>query len=237
MTLVIARRWKADGYIPSPEEYAKIVDNILEHRPWFDDALWEADITHRRYAVNLHLGRAFADGELWTVLRDGQNVGILLIERLQQGLDCTAHFIFFDRALKNKVPTCLDVMRSLFQRHDLEAIRTEVPTYASKLARFLRRALGFRFENEWRGAPSDASWGTSRKYHVTKYKGKWHDALLLSIHKDAFKAFYEEQHERDIQAADPTDRHDSEAGASGPSTEPPDGAAGVRSDHDSGDTR
>lgn len=178
-----------------PEKFELIVNKCCEHRPWFPDYWWE-DERIRRTVVVQTLSSSYIDGRVWEVLRDGELLGILLVNDLRAALDAQCHFIFFDHELRSKRQLILSAMQDTFHRFSLETLRIEIPTYAAKLATFARRALGFKFEAEWLGASPDEAERLSRKFRHTLYEGKWHDALLLSVTKDGFASFLEDGSQR-----------------------------------------
>ena len=184
---------------PFEFDYARwsdLLTKIAEHRPWYDDNIWE-DPELRKNVATAHLAKAMQHGKLWEVFRGAELIGILLVERLNYGRSGTCHFVFFDRQLANKRQLCLNTMRHLFEVDDLEVLRTEIPTYAKALANWTRKKLGFRWESESRIltgtskqlSADDAALG-SRKFHAMKYKDEWHDLLLLSITREEFQEIH-----------------------------------------------
>jgi hypothetical protein len=191
-----------------PEKIAYILDKCCEHRPWFDDRIWE-DYRVRREAANKYLADTAVAGLLitrgtkaeghplvWEVWRADNLLGILLLTDVQAGTSAVAHFIFFDRKLKDKIQLCRDAMEWVFTELDLHILRLEIPTYAKILAHWARKRLGFRYEAEER-TPSwpkldtplsakEAELG-SRKHQAILYDGKWCDVLLLSLTRGEFE--------------------------------------------------
>src|SRR5207249_11699877 len=82
----------------------------------------------------------------WEVYRGDQLVGILHADEIVPKQDCKCHFVFFDHVLVDKRQLCLNTMAWLFEHYDLQVLRVDIPTYAAKLLGFLRKALGFRYE-------------------------------------------------------------------------------------------
>lgn len=182
--LIIARAW-GTSYMPDPNAFSEIVELCLQHRPWFDDLLWNGPADEKRTAVIGHLSKAFSTGRIWSVLREGACVGILLLEQVRPHRDALAHFIFFDRQLRNKKSLCEAAIRDSFERYDLEVLRIEVPTYAAKLANYAREALGFKYEGEWLGVPTDVAYRASRRTRAIRHKEQSHDLLLLALPREA----------------------------------------------------
>jgi RimJ/RimL family protein N-acetyltransferase len=179
-----------------PNKWEYILDKCCAHRPWFDDAVWENEET-RRGAASKYLADTWVSGKLWEVWRGADLVGILLLTDITHS-DAKCHFVFFDHKLSDKQSLCLSVMQWAFEHLDLHCLRLEIPTYARILIKFARRKLGFRYEAEGRAFswPADATPLTerdamlgARRHHATKYKGEWHDVLLLSITREEFDGF------------------------------------------------
>ena len=203
----MAKTYMARSYThDDPFKITHILDEVCKHRPWFSDKLWE-DPEVRRSSASAYLADALANGKLFEVHAvDGEVielVGVMLLNRVNYGIDGVCHFIFFDGELQSKRQLCLNMMHWAFDNLELEVLRVEVPTYAHKLASWARRKLGFRYEAEGRPLKwpagkrpltrKQAELG-SRKYRATRYKGMWVDALLLSITKEEF-----DQYERSLR--------------------------------------
>lgn len=185
----------------SPFKIMHILDEVCKHRPWFDDSIWE-DPKVRRTTASAFLADALVNGKLFEVHAvEGEVielVGVILFNGLNYGRDAVCHFIFFDGRLRSKKLLCLNMMRWAFDHLELQVLRAEIPTFAHKLASWARSKLGFRYEAEGRPLqwPSgrrpltrkQAELG-SRKFRYMKYKGKWVDALLLSITKEEFEQY------------------------------------------------
>jgi RimJ/RimL family protein N-acetyltransferase len=173
-----------------------ILDKCCEHRPWFDDRIWE-DYRTRREAANKYLAHTLINGYVWEVWRARNLLGILLLTDIQECTSAVAHFIFFDRDLRSKVQLCQSVMEWAFRELDLHILRLEIPTYAKILAHFARKRLGFRYEAEGRipswpklNEPLSAKAAElgSRKHQAILYDGKWCDVLLLSLTRKEFES-------------------------------------------------
>ena len=179
-----------------PTDLAKLAEVVTmgcEHRPWFSDTDWEKGEAHRRAMVIGRLSDLHA--RTWEVWRDSKLLGILQIDNIVQGQDARAHFLFRDHSLVDKRQLCLNMMQHAFEAFELHALRLEVPTYASKLLGFVRKALGFRYEAEQRAfswpssaepLSADAAKLGSRRHAAILHGGKWHDILLLSLTREEF---------------------------------------------------
>ena len=174
---LIARAW-SDDYMPSPERFDDIVTAATAHRPWFNDYAWDNDLLKRTIVIR-YLAEAFANGRVWEVWRNDALVGILLVDRVNYGSDAYLHAIFFDRQLAGKRRIVLSAMQWAFEAFHLEALRSEAPAFMHILAKWMQRQLGFRFE-------TPDGQGIAAKRRAYLWKGKWHDALLLSVTKDEF---------------------------------------------------
>jgi len=195
----MAKTYMARAYThDDPFKWKQILDEVCKHRPWFSDDLWK-DPDVRRSSASWYLTDARFNGQLFEVHAvDGEVielVGVMLLNRVNYGIDGVCHFIFFDGELQSKRQLCLNMMHWAFDNLELEVLRVEVPTYAHKLASWARRKLGFRYEAEGRPLKwpagkrpltrKQAELG-SRKHKGTRYKGQWVDVLLLSITKEEF---------------------------------------------------
>lgn len=207
MSNLISVRWRMNEIVQLSQDFTRIVDACCEHRPWFNDYLWE-NAVERRIAVVTYLREAAQEGVLWVVYHGANPMGIVLLNEVQVHVDAKAHFVFFDHKLMDKTGVCNSMLEWSFEQLDLHRISVEVPTYAAALASFLRKRLGFRYETEgrtveWprelkRHKQSDtlaqfirrnttviSAWA-SRKYQAVLYKGEWHDVLLLSLTREEF---------------------------------------------------
>jgi hypothetical protein len=102
---LLARAW-ADGYLPSPERFDEIVTKACEHRPWFNDYVWDNELLKRTIVIK-YLADTYTNGRVWEVWRNEEICGILLVERVNMGVDAYFHAIFFDRQLAGKFqPSC-----------------------------------------------------------------------------------------------------------------------------------
>lgn len=95
-----------------------------------------------------------ADAINWEVTADDPAdgvafVGILRLSKVVLGCDAMAHYLFFDRKLKNKTPLLQEWKRWVFNPHPeinwqpLRRVTVEMPATAHALARHAQRDLGF----------------------------------------------------------------------------------------------
>ena len=175
-------------------KFEYLLDQCCQHRPWFDDWAWEDKFERRKIVIG-HIAKATTSGFVFEVWSGAKLVGLIILNEVAYRTDCRCHFIFFDRRLKDKQQLCLNAMRWAFDKWDLHALRVEIPTYARALAKFARKRLGFRYEAEARHftwprdarplSEREAELG-SRRHQATRYKGEWHDVLLLSVTRKEF---------------------------------------------------
>lgn len=213
---LIAVRWTLAEIVRFGDDFTGIVDQLSEHRQWFDDLLWEQPQA-RRVAVVSYLREAATDGMLWVVYHGANIKGVVLLVEVQPRRDAKAHFVFFDQRLRDKVGMCVDLLGQAFEKFQLERLSVEIPTYASALASFIRKRLGFRYEMEGRETvqlPAElrrlkkkdpeayhevaevldryntevSAWAT-RKHRTILYKGTWHDTILLSMTREEFAEY------------------------------------------------
>lgn len=188
-----------------PEKFAWIVSKCCEHRPWFHDPLWLGPELARRELVIRRLLEASWYGKLWETrdLAGGATTGVILFDRLDFPIEAYGHFIFFDHELRNKRRLLLSVLDVML--NEVRTVRTEVPEYANRLARFARKVLGLRYDAEWLGLPPDEAKRVSRKRHATLYNGEWSDVLCLSVDREGFANFMRDGAavETDVRTAQP----------------------------------
>jgi len=192
-------------FTPLPiDKFERLVTACMQHRPWFDDAIWE-DEQVRRQAVIAYLSDAHNYGKLFEVWKSEALLGIVLFNELVPFRDTRGHFVFFDSKLGDKAQLCLNLMGWAFTQLPVEVVRVSIPTYATALLKFVRKTLGFRYESEGRAfswpvnaTPLSANVAAlgSRKHHATLYKGVWHDQLQLSVTQDEFVTVLKEREER-----------------------------------------
>lgn len=200
-----------------PEKLSGILDKCELHRPWYSDQLWD-DVAIRRQATIAYLVDASSNGKLWEVHRDGDIVGLLMLNELTPFVSGRAHMIFFDSKLSDKFNLCIRMMQTAFDTIPLEVIRVEVPDYAKALLKYVRK-LGFRYEGESRifkwpanaePLSADVAKLGSRKYRSILYQGEWSDALLLSVTREEFVAHVREHYGRSFDQQNP-EQHDGAA--------------------------
>lgn len=221
-------------------KFLEIVERCCDHRPWFSDHLWE-NAALRRTEVIKYLADAAGGGKLWEVYHaDAQGIvltGIMLLNRVNFKIDAYCHFLFFDHNLRGKQRLCLDAMRWSFEHFELEALRIEVPTYASALNLWARRKLGFRYEAE-----ATLEWwpkkktrrlleAASSKRKATFHKGQWHDVVMLSITRDEFSEWTKHLARRGLDSTDTGADGGNDSAPTGLPTEPPANPSTVSSIH------
>lgn len=185
MTLYLARRW-SPASMPTAIQMDQILDGCQDHRPWYQDGIWNAGPEVRRWEALRYLIQSYEFGLVWDLLRDDRECGIFLLNTVRLGNDAQCHMIFFDHQLANKRSLARELMADAFRELDLHALRVELPEYAFKLKGFLRKALGFRYEAERSLKNVKLAEQASRKHEAVLYEGRWQDVLLFSVTKDEF---------------------------------------------------
>ena len=61
----------ARPFTPTPDKLAFVLDHVIQHRPWFDDFIWDAGDDVKRIAASQNIARALANGRVLEVWRDG----------------------------------------------------------------------------------------------------------------------------------------------------------------------
>jgi hypothetical protein len=193
----IAREYTHEQTPAGVAKYLEIVERCCDHRPWFNDYVWD-NPGLRRIAVRDYLADAVANGKLWEVYKAKADsislAGIMLLNRLSFKMDAYCHFLFFDHDLGGKRSLCLDAMDWCFSSLGLEVLRMEVPTYASSLGLWARRKLGFRYDAEttlawWlRGKKPTRRFleAASSRRKVILHKNKWCNVISLSVTREEF---------------------------------------------------
>lgn len=93
---------------------------------------------------------------VWEVWRGPENVdfcGILRLSEVEPGCNAKAHFMFFDRKLKDKVPLLQAWKAWVLQNLGLRRVTIEVPSNAFALAKTAVRYLGFGGRYDYNGLP------------------------------------------------------------------------------------
>lgn len=72
--------------------------------------------------------------------------GILLVDRIDPGVDARCHLVFFDDDLASKTLFVREFVRRCFATWDLERLTLEVPSHMTTLIGFARKKLDFGYE-------------------------------------------------------------------------------------------
>lgn len=202
-------RYVAQPFTPLPEaKLSYILDRLVEHDTWWSDF----ERGRREAAIRLLSSPGTIVFEVWALGQDwsqgAQPAGIIVFTDIIPGVDAKCHFLFFDGKLRSKTPLLRNMMSWAFNVLRVHRLSAEIPDYAFALVKYIRQELGFRFEAEGRtlrqrderthteGRPRwvdmtltgwQAGWG-SRRYQVVRWKGDWHDLLLLGLTEDEFAA-------------------------------------------------
>lgn len=202
--------------LSDPTKLTYILDRIVEHESYWND--FQSDPGMRRVLASSMLADALSGKnahvhEVWRLEGDRELVGLIGYSNIMPRVNAQFHPLFFDGKLRNAMGKRELLLRSLlwaFQRWDLHRVSAEVPETAFALLDFIREKLGFRFEAEGRNimqrrvlphghlknrqlvpvSPSarEAEWG-SRRFQALYQKGRWIDAILLSVTRAEFSAF------------------------------------------------
>jgi len=186
-----------------------ILDRLVEHDNWWSDY----QSGRREIAASLLTDQDNILFEIWRKgdhTPDAQPVGLVLFTDITPHVSCTFHPIFFDGKLANalgKRRLLLSLLLWAFQNLGVNRIGVEIPEFGGALIHYARKKLGFRFEAEGRmiervtkvsrrrservqltPTAAQAALG-SRKYRIVRYRGEWHDLILLSVTRDEFVDF------------------------------------------------
>lgn len=110
------------------------------------------------------------NGLFW-VMNDWQGVFYLTEIREEEGIltDAHAHYTFFDRRHRGRVPLVKDMLKFWFNKYQFQRLSAEIPNYATPQARHFATECGMAYEGKRRKA--------------TKYKNDWFDVNLYGILK------------------------------------------------------
>ena len=185
-----------------------LLDRLVEHDGYWSD--YQAG--RREIAAGMLTNTSNIILEIWKREDVGgvQPVGLVIFTHIVPYTDCQFHPIFFDGQLSNalgKRNILLSLLSWAFRSLQVERISAEIPEFAGPLIHYARRKLGFRFEAEGRmierwtkgsrrraekvqqtPTAAQAALG-SRKHRIVRYRGEWHDLILLSVTRDEFAAF------------------------------------------------
>lgn len=186
-----------------------LLDRLTEHDSWWSD--YQAG--RREIAAAILISPDNFVFEVWRrgdTAPDHQPVGLVVFTDITPHVDCQFHPIFFDGKLANalgKRNILLSLLLWAFQNLGVERVSVEVPEFAGPLIGYARKKLGFRFEGEGRiitrwtkvsrrraervqqtPTAAQAALG-SRKHRIVRYRGEWHDLILLSVTRAEFASF------------------------------------------------
>lgn len=115
---------------------------------------------------------------VWEVWRNGEFLGIIVLDRIVAGIDARLQFVFFDDELGSKEPLLQAFIARCYADFGLVRLTTEVPECMSNLIGFVRRKLGFRYEGELQ-APASVARRGSRRERAYWDGTRWHDVMVL----------------------------------------------------------
>lgn len=186
-----------------------LLDRMVEHDNWWSD--FQAG--RREIAASILTDPNSVLFEIWRrgdMMPDAQPVGLVVFTDITPRVNCTFHPLFFDGKMANalgKRRILLSLLLWAFQQLQVERVSIEIPEFGAALIHYARKKLGFRFEAEGRmisrwtrvsrrrservtqtPTAAQAALG-SRKHRIVRYRGEWHDLILLSVTRDEFAAF------------------------------------------------
>lgn len=186
-----------------------ILTRTSEHDGWFSDF----QKGRREIVAALLTDPANVIFEVWRTSdaeAGSQPVGLVVFTDITPYVNAEFHPIFFDGKLANalgKRNLLLSLLLWAFQNLAVERISIEIPEFAGPLIHYARKKLGFRFEAEGRmitrwtkvsrrrservqetPTAAQAALG-SRKHRIVRYRGEWHDLILLSVTRGEFADF------------------------------------------------
>lgn len=127
-----------------PDRLVPVIDTFVEN-PAFATYPWPADV-RRASAIQTLTNPQNLVFEAW---KDGVFCGILLLERIIPYVDAQFHFLFTDHVLVDKRTLLHNFLGTCFREMGFHRLSAEVPD-GSKMEKFYRRTLGFRYEGEER---------------------------------------------------------------------------------------
>lgn len=127
-----------------PDRLILVIETFVEN-PAFATYPWPADV-RRASAVQTLTNPQNLVFEAW---KDGVFCGILLLERIIPYVDAQFHFLFTDHVLVDKRKLLVNFLGTCFREMGFHRLSAEVPD-GSKMEKFYRQTLGFRYEGEGR---------------------------------------------------------------------------------------
>lgn len=108
---------------------------------------------------------------LFWVLNPEEFTGVFylteLIEQEDGYSDAHAHYTFFDRRHRGRVPLVKEMLNFWFDKYKFERLSAAIPNYVTPQARHFAMECGMKYEGKRRGA--------------AKYKDEWFDINLYGI--------------------------------------------------------
>lgn len=126
------------------DRLARLLEHMMSKPGWFNHPMSQEEI----YANCLYL---LTDSSCWKweVWKGGEFAGMLIVNRISPKVDALFHFTIFPGiGLHGIVKLLGSFLESVFQQFDLQRVTVEVPESQSRLVRFYRQRLGFKYENE-----------------------------------------------------------------------------------------
>lgn len=190
--------------VNNPAKVTYILDRMVEHDSWWSDF----QKGRRETAAAILANGLAGEYRIFEIWQDRDIVGLVSFTDIVPQVDAKFHPLFFDGEMSNalgKRGLALGLIDWAFRTIPLERLSAEIPEFRPALISYARKKLGFRYEGEDRTILFDpcaprhhgkegrrvtpragqAVLG-SRKFRIVRYKGEWHDLILLSVTRDEF---------------------------------------------------
>lgn len=181
MTL-IAKPYRWDE--GDPTRHTRLLDYFVEHPQWTTTPL--SPEVARVHGAQLVTDPANVVYECW---KDQTSIGILILSRVAPRVDAVLHFMFLDGDLVGKRRLLINFLGTCFHELGFRRLSLWTPDH-SKLEKFARRVLGFRYEGEGRprnpelSAALDMTWVAkqgSRREQSLFDGAEWRDMVVMRL--------------------------------------------------------
>ena len=145
---------------------AAVDTQFSDYQPACPDRCGHCEKCHNR-ALTIARKLTAPDACVWEVWSEDELVGIIYLTEIVVRQDAQAHFAFWDRKnMRGKRGLILKALeRYAFGKLKLHRVTIETPAHMTRLVRYLRDDLGFKWEGE--------------KAEALRWRGKWENVVIL----------------------------------------------------------
>jgi hypothetical protein len=143
-TLLKADEWEVKMLELNPEVVGSTWAKLQEYKTLFSDLT--------RYDLDNFINSVTSDYIHWYgIYKDGEMLGLMWLEGIEQIIDCNIHLVFFDRSTSDKVSIARRAMVAIFDQYPLYRITAVLPDMYYATIRLVEK-IGFTKEGKKRKA-------------------------------------------------------------------------------------